>query len=100
MQLIAISWTKYNIMKVELLLNDCNGQVLPIYESDRGDSSQFKPYKGNNLTTRHTWAREATRVEIVHDVVKESVWVLPRPSAVFHVYASVDTPWVARHYPI
>jgi hypothetical protein len=36
-------------------------------------------------------------VAIVHDVVKESGWVLPRPSAVFHVYASVDTPSVNIH---
>jgi hypothetical protein len=38
-------------MKVELLLNDYNRQVLPISEGNRGDSSQFKPCKGNNLTT-------------------------------------------------
>jgi hypothetical protein len=35
-------------------------------------------------------------VATVHDTVKESGRVLPRPSAVFHAYASVDTPWVAR----
>jgi hypothetical protein len=64
-----------------------------------GDSSQFKSCKGNNLTTRHTRATEATRVAIVHDAVKESGRVLPCPSAIFHAYASVDTPWVARHYP-
>jgi hypothetical protein len=29
-------------------------------------------------------------------VVKESGRVLPHPSAVFHAYASVDTPWVAQ----
>jgi hypothetical protein len=39
-------------------------------------------------------------VAIVHDVVKESGWVLPRPSVVFHTYASADTPWVAQHYPV
>jgi hypothetical protein len=66
----------------------------------RGDSSQFKPYKGNNQTTQHTWAIEATWVLTVHDVVKESGRVLPRPSAVFHAYASVDTPWVAQHYTV
>jgi hypothetical protein len=55
-----------------------------------------QPYKGINLTTRHTWATEATRVPIIHDIVKESGRVLPCPSAIFHVYASADTPWVAR----
>jgi hypothetical protein len=32
-------------------------------------------------------------VVTVHDVVKESGRVLPHPSAVFHAYASADTPW-------
>jgi hypothetical protein len=35
-------------------------------------------------------------VATVHDVIKKSDRVLPRPSAVFYAYASVDTPWVAR----
>jgi hypothetical protein len=35
-------------------------------------------------------------VATVHDVVKESGLVLPHPSAVFHTYASADTPWAAR----
>jgi hypothetical protein len=87
-------------MKVELLLNDYNGQVLSISEGNREDSSQFKPYKGNNLTTCHTWAKEETRVATVHDAVKESGRVLPCLSVVLHVYASVDTPWVAQHYPV
>jgi hypothetical protein len=30
-----------------------------------------QPCKGINLTTRHTWAMEATQVAIVHDAVKE-----------------------------
>jgi hypothetical protein len=52
-------------------------------------------YKGINLTTRHTWATEATRVATVHDEAKKSGWVLPRPSAILHVYASADTSWMA-----
>jgi hypothetical protein len=46
-------------------------------------------------------ARRAPRVATVHDAVKKSGQGLPRPSAVFHAYASADTPWVARtlsHY--
>jgi hypothetical protein len=38
-------------------------------------------------------------VAIVHDTVKESSQILPHPSAIFHVYASADTPWVARTLP-
>jgi hypothetical protein len=57
--------------------------------------------KGINLTTRHTRARRAPRVAIIHDVTKKPGRVLPRPSAIFHTYASADTPWVAltlSHY--
>jgi hypothetical protein len=51
------------------------------------------------MRTQHMWATEATRVATVHDTVKESGRVLPHPSAIFHMYGSADTPWVARHYP-
>jgi hypothetical protein len=60
-----------------------------------------QPYNGINLTTQHTQARRAPRVAIIHDVTKKLGRVLPRPSVVFHAYASTDTPWVARtlsHY--
>jgi hypothetical protein len=55
-----------------------------------------QPCKGINLTTWHTRARRAPWVATFHDVIKESGWVLPHPSDVFHVYALADTPWVAR----
>jgi hypothetical protein len=35
-------------------------------------------------------------VATIHNVVKESGRVLPRPSAIFHEYATVDKPWVAE----
>jgi hypothetical protein len=54
-------------------------------------------YKPDNT---HTQARRAPQVATVHDAIKESGQVLPHPSAVFHEYASVDTPWVAWHYPV
>jgi hypothetical protein len=60
-----------------------------------------QPCKGINLTTRHTQTRRAPRVAIIHNVTKKLGWVLPRPSAIFHAYASADTPWVAwilSHY--
>jgi hypothetical protein len=60
-----------------------------------------QPCKVINLTTRHTQARWAPQVATIHDVTKKPGRVLPHPSAVFHVYASTDTPWVTRtlsHY--
>jgi hypothetical protein len=41
----------------------------------------------------------APRVATIHDVIKELGRVLPRPSVVLHVYASMNAPWVPRHYP-
>jgi hypothetical protein len=38
-------------------------------------------------------------VATVHDLVKQSGQVLPHPSAIFLVYASTDTPWVAQTLP-
>jgi hypothetical protein len=35
-------------------------------------------------------------VTTVHDVVKESGRVLPRPSVVFHAYSSAEIQWVGR----
>jgi hypothetical protein len=55
-----------------------------------------QPCKGINLRTRHTQARRAPQVATVHNAVKESGWVLPPPSVIFHAYALMDTPWVAR----
>jgi hypothetical protein len=60
------------------------------------DSSQFKPFKGRNLTTRHTQARRALWVAIVQDVIKETIRPHLTLVHIFHAYASRDTPWVAR----
>jgi hypothetical protein len=35
-------------------------------------------------------------VVTIHDEAKKSGRVLPRHNAIFHTYASTDTPWVAR----
>jgi hypothetical protein len=77
-------------MKVELLCLGAANKPSPISEG----------VTGINLTIQHTQAQRAPRVATVHDAVKESGRVLLRPSAGFHAYASVDTPWVARHYPV
>jgi hypothetical protein len=54
-----------------------------------------QPCKGINLTTRHTQARRAPRVETIHDEVKETIRAQLTLVHVFHTYASMDTPWVA-----
>jgi hypothetical protein len=55
-----------------------------------------QPCKGINLTTRHTQAQMAPRVTTIHDVVKETIRAHLTLVHVFHVYASVDTSWVAH----
>jgi hypothetical protein len=60
-----------------------------------------QPCKGINLTTWNTQAQRALRLATIHGVSKKPCRVLPRSSAIFHGYASVDIPWVARtlsHY--
>jgi hypothetical protein len=83
-------------MKLIILWNVCNGQVLSISEDNHGDSSQFKPCKDNNLTTWHTRARRAPRVATVHNAVKEMIRAHLTLVHIFHAYASTDTPWVAH----
>jgi hypothetical protein len=34
-------------------------------------------------------------VDTIHDVIKDSGWVLPCPSAIFHAIASAKNLWVA-----
>jgi hypothetical protein len=51
--------------------------------------------KGINLTTRHMQARRAPQVVTVHDAVKETIKAHLTLVHVFHMYASVDTSWVA-----
>jgi hypothetical protein len=83
-------------MKVELLRLGAANKPSPMSEGVVEIQINSQPCKGINPTTRHTQARRAPRVAIVHDVIKKSGRVLPHPSVIFHAYASVDTPWVAR----
>jgi hypothetical protein len=87
-------------MKVELLRLGALNKPSPISEGVTEIRINSQPCKGINLTTWHTQAQTTPQVAIVHDAVKELTRVLPRPSVVFHVYASADTLWVAWHYPI
>jgi hypothetical protein len=97
---MSISWTKYNIMKLELLHLDAANKPSPISKGVTEIQINSQPYKGINLTTRHTQAKRAPWVATVHDAVKDLGRVLPHPSVVFHTYALADTPWVVRHYPV
>jgi hypothetical protein len=83
-------------MKVELLRLGVVNKPSLIFKGVAEIWINNQPCKGNNLTTWHTWATEAT----IYDVVKESGRVQPHPSAVFHAYGSADKPWVAGHYPV
>jgi hypothetical protein len=79
-------------MKVQLLHLDSANKLSPISEGVTEIRINSQPCKGINLTTRYTQARRAPQVATVHDTVKESGWILPHPSAVFHAYASTNTP--------
>jgi hypothetical protein len=88
-------------MKVELLRLDSANKPSPISKGVVEIQINNQPCKGINLTTRHMQARRTPRVTIVHDVVKEMIRAHLTLVHVFHVYASVDTPWVAHalsHY--
>jgi hypothetical protein len=87
-------------MKVELLRLGAANKSSPISEGVMEIQINSQPCKGIRLTTRHMQAQRAPRVATVHDAIKESDRVLPLSSVVFHAYASVNTPWVARHYPV
>jgi hypothetical protein len=87
-------------MMLIILRLDAVNKPSPMFEGVVEIRINNQLYKGTNPTTRHTRATEATQVAIVHDEVKESGRILPHPSVIFHMYASVDTAWVAWHYPV
>jgi hypothetical protein len=83
-------------MKLIILCLNTSNKPSPMSEGVTEIWINSQPYKGINLTIRHTQTRRTPRVAIIHDVAKKLGRVLPHPSAVFHAYASADTPWVAR----
>jgi hypothetical protein len=86
-------------MKLIILRLDFGEQASCISEGVMKIRINSQPCKGINLATQHKRARRAQRVATVHDMIKESAWVLPRPSAIIHAYASADKLWVAQYYP-
>jgi hypothetical protein len=84
------------IMKLIILRLDSANKPSPISEGVTEIRINSQPCKGINLTIRHTQARRAPRVATVHDAVKEMIRAHLTLVHVFHMYASVDTPWVAH----
>jgi hypothetical protein len=88
-------------MKLIILRLNIANKPSPMSEGVTEIRINNQPCKGINLTTWHTQAQRAPWVTTIHDVIKKLGQVLPRPSAVFHAYASADTPWAAQtlsHY--
>jgi hypothetical protein len=83
-------------MKLTILHLNATTKPSPISEGVAEIRINSQLYKGINLTTRHTRARRAPRVAIIHDVTKETIRIHLTLVHVFHVYASADTPWVAH----
>jgi hypothetical protein len=87
-------------MKLIILCLNTANKPSPMFEGATEIRINKQHCNGTNLTTRHTQARRAPQVATIHDMTKKSGRVLPCPSVIFHVCASVDTSWVAEHYPI
>jgi hypothetical protein len=71
-------------MKLELLLNDCNGQGSLISESVMETQANFKPCKDNHMTTQHSRVTKTPRMATIHDVIKETNWAHLTIMHVFH----------------
>jgi hypothetical protein len=88
-------------MKVELLCLNSANKPSPISEGVAEIRINSQSCKGINLTTRHTQAQRVPRVATIHDKVKETIRAHLTLVHVFHMYVSVDTPWLAyalSHY--
>jgi hypothetical protein len=83
-------------MKVELQRLNTANKPSPMSEGVTEIRINNQPYKGINLTTRHTRAQRAPRVATIHDEVKETIRAQLTLVHVFHTYASTDTAWVAH----
>ncbi len=88
-------------MKLIILRLNTTNKPSPMSEGVAEIRINNQPCKGINLTTQHAQARRAPRVATIQDEVKETIRAHLTLVHVFHVYASVDTPWVAHapsHY--
>jgi hypothetical protein len=88
-------------MNLIILRLDSANKPSPISEGVTEIQINNQPWKGINLTTRHTQARRTPWVATVHDMVKETIRAHLTLVHIFHVYALADTPWVPHalsHY--
>jgi hypothetical protein len=69
------------------------------FQGCRGVSNQLTTLQGINLSTRHSRVTKTRRLTIVHDVIKESSWVLPHPSPRLPCDAAMDIHGWPMHYP-
>jgi hypothetical protein len=83
------------MMLINLHLNTVN-KTSPMSEGVVEIRINSQPFKGKNRTAGHTQARRAPRVATIHDVARETIRAHLTIAHVFHVYASVDTLWVAH----
>jgi hypothetical protein len=77
------------IMTLIILRLNTTNKPSPMLEGVMEIQINNQPCKVINLTTRHAQVRRAPQVATIHDVVKESGWVLPR--CLPHVYLSGHT---------
>jgi hypothetical protein len=88
-------------MKLIILRLDAMNKPSPMSEAVTEIWINNQPCKGINLTTWHTQVWMAPQVSTIHNEVKETIRAHLTLVHVFHVYASVDTLWVAHalsHY--
>jgi hypothetical protein len=78
----------HSSMKLIILRLDAANKPSPMSEGVMEIRTNSQPCKGTNLTTWHTQARRAPRVETIHDKVKETIRAHLTLVHVFHAYAS------------
>jgi hypothetical protein len=83
-------------MKLIILRLNVASKPPPIFKGVTEIIINSQSCKGINLTTRHTRAKRASRVAIVHDMIKETIRTHLTLVHIFHTNASVDNSWVAH----
>ncbi len=94
--IINIIINSYEHSEIALLWNDNSEQASPIFKGVA--DIRINIY----LTREITWQHDTREPRRQHEwppfamTIKESSWVLPHPSAIFHASVSADTSWVAQ----
>jgi hypothetical protein len=94
----------FNVIQEILITTITSSHVLCLYSENKPSPISTgvaeirinsQSCKGNNLTTRHMRAMKANEWWPFAMTIKESGWVLPHPSAIFHAKTLPSSPWVA-----